>query len=1414
MKSKVYYSVVVVAIAITTIISINHELTSALKTLPVAKHLDKPYHKMSLRDRMDLAMQQEFDRTKDPETGRVPRERLFHAYEEIRRQNLRHGKAAISGIEWIERGPNNVGGRTRAMLFDLNDNTNNTVFAGSVAGGLWKTTNIFSSEAKWEPVNDFFGNMAVSAIAQDPSSPNIMYFGTGEGYYNVDAVRGDGIWKSTDSGNTWSQLSLTRNDSFSYVNKIIVDGDGNVIVGTKGTYVNNGGIYRSTDGGTTFTEVLERYTGSGGSEYDRCADIEIAADGKTYYASMGIFSTDGIYKSTDSAKTWSRVYNANSTGEQRIDLVCAPSNANYIYALVQGTGNGIGKIMKSTDAGSNWSTCTTISYNDQCGGSSSNDFTRSQAWYNLAAAVDPNDEDVLVVGGINLFRTDDGGTSWNQLSSWVGCGGYSKVHSDHHVLMFYPNSSDTVINANDGGIYVTEEVTTSYPTWTMKNDGYNVTQFYAGAMHPDAMSDYFLCGAQDNGSQRFQSTGINSTDEVTGGDGAFCHIDQEHPDTQMTAYTYNSIYVSSDGFSSSSYQSTGTGNFINASDYDSDNKILYAASGARKIHRWTNIGGSVSGTDVTISNIGTGNKATAILVSPSTPTTVYVGTDNGRVVQITGANSGNSNTNLTTGTLPSGTVSSIAEDPFDPSHLMVTYSNYGIGHVFETTNGGTTWTEIDGNLPDMPVRWAMFSPWGGDSALIATELGVWSTSNINGSSTNWEVSNDGLSNCRVDMLEYRESDSVVMAITHGRGVYTTNFFSQREVAQFGMDEDLVYIGNPINFYDGSYGATSWSWDFDNDGNAESTLQNPTYAYGEGGVYTVSLTINGTTTTTRTVQVLPNLPIPYTTSDGGDMESNAWHFGGKITSGGYQLWERGAPSNYFSTSHYNGSNAWVTDLDADIPQADVECSLLTPSFNFSASGTYTLSFKKSMETYYSNAPAAALVHYSTDNGYTWTQLGSSSSGGTGWYGSGVSSYIYPDGDGWLNNYNKSTSSHDVSFLAGNDRVCFRIGYKITDVYSASPTYDIAGFLVDDFQISGPSNDAITAAGIETELYSKTLDLGANDSAHYYSANGKLIASIWNLSSHNFGATTVEIDEVGSTAQDFDTNTQATNQIFSKTIKITPTSNSSSASMKIAMYYTAEELSGWKSATSRFAKDAQLFKTTNAIDNSTIAQGVYPSATTLDSSFNESDFMLVGTFSNGFSGVGAGGGGVSPGGPLPVELLSFTGTRNSDRVELNWSTASEINNDYFEVLRSVNGGSFEPIGRVTGNGNSSVVIGYNFVDRDQIVLGDNTLCYQLKQVDFDGAFDMSSVICLDKSLSHKNIAIGPNPIEDKLQIDLDPWNDHVLEIEIIDVQGKFVHVQRQVTSHRNSIDMKNVKSGVYYIRLIENGETLHTQKVIKL
>ncbi|NUM32113.1 MAG: hypothetical protein HUU47_07285, partial [Bacteroidetes bacterium] len=180
-----------------------------------AKKENISFKKIPKADRMDLAMEQEFMKTRNIETNIVPREKLWEA--QVYQQELleRKHKAAISGITWKERGPNNVGGRTRAILWDKNDPLHKTVFVAGVAGGLWKTSNIYAPIVTWTKVSDQFDNIAICAIAQDPVRPDTIYFGTGEGFFNTDGVQGNGIWKSTDGGSTFSVLSSTVTSNYS-----------------------------------------------------------------------------------------------------------------------------------------------------------------------------------------------------------------------------------------------------------------------------------------------------------------------------------------------------------------------------------------------------------------------------------------------------------------------------------------------------------------------------------------------------------------------------------------------------------------------------------------------------------------------------------------------------------------------------------------------------------------------------------------------------------------------------------------------------------------------------------------------------------------------------------------------------------------------------------------------------------------------------------------------------------------------------------------------------------------------------------------------------------------------------------------------------------------------------------------------
>lgn len=823
--------------------------------------VDEEWKNLPKQDRPDLAMQFDFFKTVDPSLGEVPNERLKIADEQM--QEIFKNKSAILGINWVERGPDNVGGRSRALMFDPNDAGNTKVWAGGVGGGLWYTNDITAATPVWNKVNDLWSNIAITSIAYNPANTQEFYVGTGEGWYNGGAQRGAGMWKTSNAGTTWSQLASTdpgaynSGSHFQYVQKLVIKSNGTIIAATRGYYINTGGIMCSTDGGNTWTRVLNVYTGAG-TLYDRAADVEVAANGDLY-CSFGGFSTGKVFKSSNAnngaSGTWTDLTPSMSPtgGEMRIELACAPSNSNVIYAVAHGGSgdNDIEWFKKSVDGGSNWSNIAIPIMVDGTG----NHFTRAQAWFDLILQVHPSNANIVLAGGIDLHRTLDGGNNWTGISHWFG--GYSKpeVHADQHAIEFRPGNSNELIFGNDGGIYYSTNAGNSgaTPTFFNKNTGYNVTQFYATATKNELNSHYFLCGSQDNGSQQFTQAQVNTTTEVTGGDGAFCHIDQVNSDIQLTSYVYNNIYRSLNGGNSFSLiVSNSTGHFINPSDYDSQRKILYSADSDNRLRRITNIDAAPSNGTIAIAIGNPGSaQVSAVKMSPYNDV-VFLGVENGRVYKLSNASTGTPTlTRIDNGTIPissTGWVNSIDVGAND-NQLLLTYSNYGVVSVWETSDGGTNWYDKEGNLPDMPIRWAIYNPNDRNDVLVATELGVWSTDDFQPGTSNapsYGPSNSGLAHTRCDMLKIRPIDNVVLVATHGRGLFTTEIFATAQVADFSVNKTATCAGSlTVHFYDGSLNPNgSWAWDIDDDGTVDYTIQNPTHTYNTPGLYSVNLKIDG------------------------------------------------------------------------------------------------------------------------------------------------------------------------------------------------------------------------------------------------------------------------------------------------------------------------------------------------------------------------------------------------------------------------------------------------------------------------------------------------------------------------------------------------------------------------------------------
>jgi photosystem II stability/assembly factor-like uncharacterized protein len=734
-------------------------------------------------DRPDLARMQDYLRTMDPAAKRPTPEKLlglsettarFRDSRDVTNSPFQTFSTTIaSGTQWVERGPQNVGGRTRALMFDPNDATKKKVWAGGVSGGLWFNSDITNVNSVWQKVNDFWDNLAITCIAFDPVNPQVFYVGTGEGWFNLDLVIGAGIWKTTNGGTTWTRLPSTT--GYTFVNDIVVRNEGGVGIAYtavqggfsyNGFSASNNGLYRSADGGTSWNQVMPASI----NDY-LPTDIEIGNDNKLYVgAKPKTGSQAAIYVSTDGLSWPTRV---DFPFNGRVEIACSPSDASTAYAIIEDD-NAVGTIVKTSNGGSNWSSVSKPVDADT--DIPSNDFSRGQAFYDLILVVHPTDPNNVIVGAVDLFKTTNGGTGWSQITKWWSGIAVNApvVHADQHAIAYRPGFPNEAIFGNDGGVYYGTGLNNAASAMTIaaRNSGYNVTQFYTGAIHP-TLPDFMLAGSQDNGTQKFTQAGLGSTSEAFGGDGAMCFIDQKDPAIQIVSYVFNDVTLSTNGgstFTIKLLDDGATGNFINNGEYDSNLKILFTARNESTIYRVKNV---TTTRNVDQISISMGAVASVMRLSPfaTTQSNLYVGTEAGRLFKLVNAQNATPTISEITANLPAGAISGIAFGASE-NQMVVTFSNYGVVSVWETTNGGGSWTNKEGNLPNMPVRSVEYHPVNFSQVYLATELGVWSTEDLSVASPVWNSTNGGLANVRTDMLRVRKSDNVIMAATHGRGVFT------------------------------------------------------------------------------------------------------------------------------------------------------------------------------------------------------------------------------------------------------------------------------------------------------------------------------------------------------------------------------------------------------------------------------------------------------------------------------------------------------------------------------------------------------------------------------------------------------------------------------------------------------------------
>ncbi|KXK03208.1 MAG: glycosyl hydrolase [Chlorobi bacterium OLB4] len=745
-------------------------------------------------------------------------------------------------ISWVAKGPGNVGGRIRSII--IHPTVTSRILIGAVSGGVWKTTD---GGASWDSKLDAFDPIAIGSMVIDPTDPDIVYAGTGEGWGNGDAVYGGGIYKSTNFGDTWTLLSSTTSSSFRNVLKMAADVSGNIYAATKnvttkqggGEYTLAGGLFKSTDDGGTWSKI---------SSTDFSHNYFNPTDVLPYTASEILYAVNnnggtygGIYRTTDGGTTWSKVTSGLPlSGYRRITLAQDPSHNDTVYAVFESTDKtpagdaGLKGIYKSTNRGVSWSSVTDPPKISSTGSLS---YLGTQGWYDNIMAVDPFDPDNLFVGGVDMMKSTNGGSNWSQLTYWHSYYGTPVVHADHHFIAFDPVTSGTVYSGNDGGIY---KSTNSGVNWTSLNTGLEITQFYSGAISSTGSTVYG--GTQDNGHLKFTSG--TDWDEVFGGDGGYSAVDQTDASVAYEEYVYLEIAKTTNGGSNWITSITGLTDatdpskclFIAPFSMNPDNSDVLVA-GSDNV--WITSNGATSW-NASSGTLSSGEFVSAVtVVKPTANFMGFAGTTDGKIFKCSSLDPAvgiDTWTDISPVGHNGAWVRRIVTKPSNDDTLIACYSGYNITpplmskHVWLSTNEGSSWTDISGDLPNVPVHSAVFDPVLSSTFYISTETGVYRTTNAG---LNWTTFSSGMPTfVPVDELVIQSGTMKLLAFTHGRSVFETDS---------PLPVDLIAFSSSV---DGNDVLLNWTTGWEQN-NLRFDIQRRKYAEGKDWITVGSVEGSGT-----------------------------------------------------------------------------------------------------------------------------------------------------------------------------------------------------------------------------------------------------------------------------------------------------------------------------------------------------------------------------------------------------------------------------------------------------------------------------------------------------------------------------------------------------------------------------------------
>lgn len=837
MKKKILAVLIIVLIAFVGVFSFKNDKKEIKKDEISLKTIKNK--KKTIEEKMRYTKERELYEHNfqvNPITGKIPLEEKEKEYNTAISAIRSKSKSSSESRAFEFRGPSNFGGRTRALAIDASDTSGNTIIAGGVSSGVFRTTD---GGANWTKVsnNDEIHN--VTAIAQDPRNgfQNIWYYGTGEWSGNSASLgsgyAGQGIWKSTDGGINWTVIPGTTSlfyeyDTYlDYVNALDVSPlNGDLFIAATGKI--------SRYDGSTMTIEVEMPSDESG-----WTDVKIASNGRVFVAVQGTSRAGGITSSPTGNGSWAKLANNNNpsgwSASGRIVLAVAPSNNNVIYVLYnngQRSNASTSSYVKEADL---WkydlSTTTWINYSDKLpdepgGDSEGNDPFAIQGGYDLVVSVKPDNENFIVVGGTNPYKIENITTDamFTRIGGYVNNLGYGKYsvggtehHPDIHQLIFDPQNPSTILSGTDGGVHKANILTTNV-AWTSLNNNYQTYQYYFVAMHQETGSDIVIGGAQDNGTTL---GGVNAglADKTTmtsvfGGDGVSVALGNNSANTfsprQYLGFQQGPIYRRISNFQEITPENSSS-QFVTYFYLDPDNNDALYYAGQNKLYSTTTAETVTSATWNDLGTLSTSEfirtLATTRGAYNSSTSHLYIGGQNGGVFRVsdpqnvTSLSSSAVNITPTIASKSAGSiVSGLAVHPTNPDILLAVYANYGINNIFISTNATSaspTWTLVERNLNNHSIRSAAITQVGSEiTYFVGTARGLYSSTDP--TSLDWQIEGaNNLGLAVISSLVYRPSDNKLLIGTHGNGMFDTTIEETLSIGSYKDNLKLILYPNPV-----------------------------------------------------------------------------------------------------------------------------------------------------------------------------------------------------------------------------------------------------------------------------------------------------------------------------------------------------------------------------------------------------------------------------------------------------------------------------------------------------------------------------------------------------------------------------------------------------------------------------------------